>query len=355
MRLLRCLLLPALALAAFAGTCVTGVRQLADAGPWTGLITNTGAATITDVSLSAEVRDAGGASLRHSTRACPTELLPGQRAAFEVRAHPDERLNGELSFEMTLDEVSHGAGPGAAFSIGLHAREASRDAAKRTVTVEVTNGGPAWYTEVSACAIGLDARGEITAISFARFVEPDNAFAGKSVLAPGHTLAIDVPFPYGLPEILHLYPQGNVEGEPAPCCVPPTGPAGWRSIDTGPFSALVPPGWQYNRAQGIDSFAGRFEGDGVVLFFDYGWYSNSLPFDDDPAYHVHWESIGGREAKIVYPVTGGGQTGIYFPDVGQANGALDMATRHNLIGENLTPEQRKIALQIFRSIRFDVP
>ena len=79
MRLFRCLLLPVLALTAVSGTCVTGVRQLTDAGPWTGLITNTGDTTIADVSLTADVRDAGGASLRYSARTCPTELLPGQR------------------------------------------------------------------------------------------------------------------------------------------------------------------------------------------------------------------------------------------------------------------------------------
>lgn len=347
--------MPVLAVTAFAGTCVTGVRQLADAGPWTGLITNTGDTTIAHVSLTADVRDAGGASLRHSTRACPTELLPGQRAAFEVRAHPDERLNGELPFEMTVQEVSHGAGHGAAFSIGLHAVETARDAAKRTVAVEVTNNGTASYTDVSVCAVGLDSDGVITAVSFARFVEPDDAFAGKSALGPGRALIIDLAFPDGLPEVLHLYPQGNVEGEPAPCCVPPTGPAGWRSIDTGPFSVQLPPGWQYNPAQGIDSFVGSFAGDGVELFFDYGWYSNHLPFDDDPAYHVHWESIGGREAKIVYPKAGGGETGIYFPHVEADGRSPNMVTQHNLIGEDLTPEQREVALQIFRSIRFDVP
>lgn len=355
MRLLRRVLLPALALTAFAGTCVTGVRQLAGAGPWTGLITNASDATIADVSLNAAARDAGGASLRYSASVCPTELLPGQHAAFEVRVHPDERLNGELPFAMSVGEVSHGTGPGAAFSVGLHAAETARDGAGRTVTVEVTNNGTASYTDVAVCAVGIDADGAIIAVSSARFIEPDDAFAGKSVLAPERALTIDVPFPYGLPEVVHLYPQGNVEGELAPCCVPPTGPDGWRSVDTGLFSVVLPPGWQYVPAQGIDSFVGSFAGDGVRLSFDYGWYSNSLAFDDDPTYRVHWESIGGREAKIVYPKAGSGQTGIYFPDVGQTNGALDMPTRHNLVGEDLTAEQREIALQIFRSMRFEAP
>jgi hypothetical protein len=130
-----------------------------------------------------------------------------------------------------------------------------------------------------------------------------------------------------------------------------------RSVDTGPFSVLLPPSWTYEPNQGIDSFIGSFVGDGVRLHFDYGWYSNSLPYDDDPAYHVHFETVAGRDAKVAYPNSGDGETGIYFPHVtGSGSPFVDsVVTKHNLIGQDLTPAQRDIALQIFRTIRFDAP
>jgi hypothetical protein len=176
----------------------------------------------------------------------------------------------------------------------------------------------------------------------------------NSVLSPGDAMMLSLFFAEA-PSGLRLYPYGSSTG-PEPSCCPASGPSTWHSVDTGPFSVLLPPGWTYEPDQGIDSFIGTFAGDGMRLRFDYGWYSNSLPHDNDPAYHVHFETVAGRDAKIAYPNSGNGETGIYFPGVtGGPPFAPDMLTRHNIIGQNLTPAQRDVALQIFRSIRFDAP
>jgi len=120
----------------------------------------------------------------------------------------------------------------------------------------------------------------------------------------------------------------------------------WLKVEAGAFSIYAPPGWKFRQRQGIDSFVGEFAGDGVVLDFDYGLYSNPLADDNEPTYVVTHETIGGYKARIVRPsVAGHGITGIYFPEIASGNKLC-------LHGQNLTDTQRELALRIFRTIRF---
>ena len=120
---------------------------------------------------------------------------------------------------------------------------------------------------------------------------------------------------------------------------------GWSARYPG-FSLNLPPGWELNELQGIDSYVGEVVGDGVKLTFDYGMYSWALELREDMA-HLHtvtYETIGGVEAKLIVPTgDSGGYTGVYFDK-------LDSASL-NLVGEDLTPAQQQVALIIFRSIR----
>lgn len=79
------------------------------------------------------------------------------------------------------------------------------------------------------------------------------------------------------------------------------------------FSLRLPPSWQLRKLQGVDSYVGEIVGDGVRFTFDYGIYSNQLPYEDDPAYTVMYAEIGGREAKLVRPKEGVEEIpGVYF-------------------------------------------
>ena len=123
-------------------------------------------------------------------------------------------------------------------------------------------------------------------------------------------------------------------------------PTNWEFVDANSFTFSLPPGWKFNKLQGIDSYVGEFVGDGAKLSFDFGWYSNSLAEDNDPNHVVTYETIGGYRAKIVVPkATGNGTTGVYFGDLGNQN-------RFNLYGSNFTASQQETVLKIFRTIRF---
>jgi hypothetical protein len=87
-------------------------------------------------------------------------------------------------------------------------------------------------------------------------------------------------------------------------------PSGWHKVEagtTGTFSIYAPPGWEFHQRRGIDSFVGEFAGDGVVLLFDFGRYSNPLDEYHEPTYVVAHESIGGYRAGC--PVLGFGGRG----------------------------------------------
>ena len=119
---------------------------------------------------------------------------------------------------------------------------------------------------------------------------------------------------------------------------------GWTSQPG--FSLRIPPGWRVVQNQGIDSYVGEVLGDGIRLRFDYGGFSWSLNPADDPEhqYAVIYEDIGGIEGKLLIPVDASeGSTGVYFA-------RLDGPSL-NLIGHDLTPEQQRTAVAIFRSVR----
>lgn len=123
---------------------------------------------------------------------------------------------------------------------------------------------------------------------------------------------------------------------------------GWAATDVGGFTISLPPDWEYRPLQGIDSLVGNFVGDGVTMSFDFGWYSNSLVEDSDPAYTVTYETIDGENAKIVVPKsTTDGMTGVYFEGLG-SNGM----NRLQISGSGLTDEQQSLVLQMFRTIQF---
>jgi len=130
-------------------------------------------------------------------------------------------------------------------------------------------------------------------------------------------------------------------------------PDGWQRIDATDFVAWLPPGWSLNRLQGIDSYVGAFTGDGVTLTFDFGCYSNNLNYDDDPAYDVTFETIDGRNAKLVAPKEATGVTGVFFDDAGPASGPICDRVQFNLVGRDLTAAQREVAFAIFRRLEFE--
>jgi len=123
----------------------------------------------------------------------------------------------------------------------------------------------------------------------------------------------------------------------------------WHKLDAGPFSILAPPGWEFHQLTGVDSYVGEFVGDGLVLTFDFGGYSNPLKEERKPAYVVIHKLIGGRRAKILSPRTPGqGITGVYFRNVGDSNALT-------LFGHDLTSTQQELALKIFETLRFGGP
>jgi hypothetical protein len=149
---------------------------------------------------------------------------------------------------------------------------------------------------------------------------------------------------------LRFYALGLLDAPYAECC--PLGASTWRSVNTGPFSVLLPPGWAYQPFQGIDSFVGSFAGDGIALNFDYGAYGGGAPLPDDSGYEIHDETIGGLAATFVLPKPG--LPGTVFLTVANPDARSPLGQPVSLIMTNhsLSPEQQQIAVQIFRSLRF---
>ncbi len=142
----------------------------------------------------------------------------------------------------------------------------------------------------------------------------------------------------------------------AGCFTPPDPPQTseadkWQEVDVDQFTISLPFGWKHKNAQGTDSKCGNFEGDGFSLGYDLGMYSNALNIEGAI---VEYIKIDGKEAKLV---VGGDRkfAGIYFPEailITDEDGKSWGYFSFNLYGEGLTGDQQKLAVQIFKTIKF---
>lgn len=70
-------------------------------------------------------------------------------------------------------------------------------------------------------------------------------------------------------------------------------------IEIGNYRFKFPNGFELNAGQGIDSYIGTIDGEGISLFFDYGRYTSSatnLPISD---YYVIENEVNGHYRQIV--------------------------------------------------------
>lgn len=71
-----------------------------------------------------------------------------------------------------------------------------------------------------------------------------------------------------------------------------------KNHDLGPFSLTLPSSLRQIKTQGADSYVGSFEGPGLRVEFDYGWYSDPLRPDGQTGFVRTERQIGGRRAVI---------------------------------------------------------
>ena len=157
-------------------------------------------------------------------------------------------------------------------------------------------------------------------------------------------------------------------------------------LDFKAFTIEVPSTWKKVDVQGIDSYVGNIAIDSVdTVGFDLGVWSNSLtedepllwkrsevqnlpnfdttqfilvdhPLREDPDKYrkqaLTWDTIDGREAKIVFPRRSGkGITGIYIDSLRMSRGDVD---RFNLSGIDLKPENERQFLKAIKTIKFQI-
>ena len=126
----------------------------------------------------------------------------------------------------------------------------------------------------------------------------------------------------------------------------------WRVVEVpgqpnqGGFSMQLPPGWELDEVQGIALYEGEIVGEGVRLALDFGGLSRSRSPSDDPehTYVMGYEDIGDVRVQMLISMDpGAGYTAAFFHKSGGPN--------LHIVGEDLTLEQQRTAVAVFRSIR----
>ena len=161
-----------------------------------------------------------------------------------------------------------------------------------------------------------------------------------------------------------------------------------NTLDFKTFTIEVPKTWDAIQEKGTDSYVGRIAIDNNdTLFFDLGWYSNSLgeekPYiiENDRVLIINehkstatnsfyeyygradttdlekflknkisCQKIDNKNAKIVRPKRSGiGITGVYIDSLWVAGCGID---RFCLSGNNLKPKNERILLEALKTIKF---
>ena len=368
MRRLVIVPLAALSILLLAATCVANVEQKGPQGPWVGEVVNVGDQPVNHVTVRVRLFDVTGRELFSQTGGnaadtCPFILFPGERGAWEYFFEwPGDEQPPVPPLRLEAPSTVDYPGAVGLTDTGLLAEIIERDQDRARLRVRVTNNSGHRYSELTVCGVLRTPDTRVAEVG--RASGPAYTGNTEELLLPGEAIELDLLF-NSMPEgTVRLHPYGLTRDPSPPCCDPPPpccmpGPrvyATWRSVRNDEFSVLLPPGWAYEPRQGIDSFVGAFVGDGVELSFDYGIYSDPLNFDEGALYAVHEETIGGVTAKIVRSRDASGTTGVHFADIEKfvfPGDIIPFDVRLTITGQDLTPDEQEIAMQIFRSVRFN--
>ena len=135
-------------------------------------------------------------------------------------------------------------------------------------------------------------------------------------------------------------------------------------VDLGKFEITLPLHWKYVPLQGIDSFVGRLEGDGITLTFDYGAYGGIPSVQErvkgPQSYTISRETLstGYYTAEVMIPkVPGVGEIGTYIFIRDGCNhsgickaGGPDGELGLRVSGVDVPPGDQETVLKIVRSI-----
>jgi hypothetical protein len=129
-------------------------------------------------------------------------------------------------------------------------------------------------------------------------------------------------------------------------------PGDWKVIENKDFSFRVPPQFVKTDARGIDSFVEEYKGEGVVLSFDFGGWSND--FGDWPN-TTKYESvkIDDRNARIGTVKDSFGRpspygTQVHFAKIDPKKPGLKLS----MFASCATVKDIELAHKIFKSIKF---
>jgi hypothetical protein len=134
-------------------------------------------------------------------------------------------------------------------------------------------------------------------------------------------------------------------------------PKGWKRVSACDFSFVLPEDMQSTNAHGRDSCVEEFENKDVLVYLDYGLYSNPGGRDDSmKQYKKSRVRIGGRAADVI----------TYIDDSGTRGKELESATLVHIVTRNNRPRvslllqihtkesiDREIVKRIYQSIRYE--
>lgn len=158
-------------------------------------------------------------------------------------------------------------------------------------------------------------------------------------------------------------PPETAGGPPGACPAPTGDTSGWQTIDADAFTFRLPPGFERQDVQAIDSRAETWRRGAAVVSFDMGWYSSDLRdsggmYDD---YQACTENIGGRDAYLITAIINNpadtAQHGRYvaaatWRDIPRPDSRDDTPVHLTIWTETADAAARDEMLRVLRSVRF---
>lgn len=331
-----------------AATCVTSFEAQGPAGPWTGEFLNGESYSVAPIGVNATITDRNGATARPYMRFCPGVAGPGESIPFEIGAPDHVSLAPPLTATVPRFDVRQGVLLPPRPHRLLVGQSTTDTAPPRNAGYVYNASSDKVFFGVTTCAVVRGSEGDALRVS-----EPIDL----SALDPGEGQ-----------DVTYLFSEAvsgrwTIEFDTRGYAVNlvRAGSDGSRTLDLGSFEITLPETWVYVPLQGIDSFVGGFEGDGVQASFDYGMYSDnliyepdgSMKYEDDPRYVVSNTTIDGRKARIVHPAPG--VTGIVAVNIeaSKSSEPFGLPTSITIFADSVPPEKAETLLEIFRGVELD--
>ena len=124
------------------------------------------------------------------------------------------------------------------------------------------------------------------------------------------------------------------------------------TIEIGSYKFMFPTKFYIEESQGLDSYVGSIIGDGIEIYFDYGFYTGPSRQLSNDEFEVFEDEFEGHYRQIVKPVDSKNQiTRLHVFKISDSIGINKEYDKLTLSVKNIEKSDQEMIIEIFNNIQ----